>query len=73
MKTVAKDLVTQYLLSLHDIPITATIMITIGDEMLLSWSSNDDKITEAQDHVAMKAAVSYDPSVIKGCNDDIIM
>jgi hypothetical protein len=30
-------------------------------------------ITEAQDHMAMKAAASYDPSVMKGCNDDIIM
>ena len=64
-----------YLLLLHVavIPIIAAIMITIGDEMLLPWWSNDDMITEAQDHMAMKAAASYDPSVMKGCNDDIIM
>ena len=73
MKTVAKDLSIQYLLSLHDIPIIAAVMITIGDEMLLPWWSNDEMITEAQDHIAMKAAVSHDPSLMKDWNDDIIM
>jgi len=34
--------ITQYLLSLYDIPIIPAIMITIGDEMLLPWWSNDE-------------------------------
>jgi len=40
-----KDLDVLHLLLLHDIPIISVIMITIGDEMLLTWWCNDNMIT----------------------------